>query len=126
MLSVIYHKFLKKFLQKFVNNFYLYYYCIDNEHLIPKQMKKSTPNSAFSFSKWYCALFNHNYRLTKNVTHYIKEYTCTHCGEQATTNSQGRLEAMTPKLKEINDLLSQVHAKKQARKEQIINLHTAS
>ena len=89
-------------------------------------MKKSTPNSVFSFSKLYCALFNHNYKLTKNVTHHIKEYTCTHCGEQATTNSRGRLEAMTPKLKEINEALSKVHAKKLARREQKIKLHTAS
>jgi transposase-like protein len=78
-------------------------------------MKKTTPSSAFSFSKIYCSLFSHDYLLSKNVTHHIKEYTCSHCGEQATTNSRGRLEAMTPKLKEINNALASVHAKKQAR-----------
>ncbi len=78
-------------------------------------MKKTTPSSTFSFSKIYCSLFGHNYLLSKNVTHHIKEYTCSHCGEQATTNSRGRLEAMTPKLKEINNALASMHAKKQAR-----------
>ncbi|WP_106791801.1 hypothetical protein [Aquimarina sp. Aq78] len=78
-------------------------------------MKKTTPSSAFSFSKIYCSLFGHDYLLSKNVTHHIKEYTCSHCGDQATTNSRGRLEAMTPKLKEINNALASVHAKKQAR-----------
>jgi len=78
-------------------------------------MKKTTPNSAFSFSKIYCSLFGHNYLLSKNVTHHIKEYTCSHCGEQATTNSRGRLEIMTPKLKEINNALASVHAKKMAK-----------
>ncbi|EZH75126.1 hypothetical protein ATO12_10400 [Aquimarina atlantica] len=78
-------------------------------------MKKTTPTSAFSFSKIYCSLFGHDYLLSKHVTHHIKEYTCSHCGEQATTNSRGRLEAMTPKLKEINNALASVHAKKQAR-----------
>ncbi len=53
--------------------------------------------------------------LSKNVTHHIKEYSCSHCGEQATTNSRGRLEAMTPKLKEINNALASVHAKKIAK-----------
>ncbi|MBP2831147.1 hypothetical protein J8281_03010 [Aquimarina sp. U1-2] len=78
-------------------------------------MKKSTPNSSFSFSKMYCSLFGHHFVLSKNVTHHIKEYTCAHCKEQATTNSRGRLEIMTPKLKEINDALASVHAKKIAR-----------
>lgn len=78
-------------------------------------MKKTTPNSVFSFSRIYCSLFGHNYLLSKNVTHHIKEYTCSHCGEQATTNSRGQLEIMTPKLKEINNALAFVHAKKMAK-----------
>ncbi len=79
-------------------------------------MKKSTPNSSFSFSKLYCSILGHDYLLTKCVTHHIKEYTCSHCGEQATTNSRGRLEVMTPKMKEINDALAKVHAKRIAKR----------
>ncbi|WP_103069136.1 hypothetical protein [Aquimarina sediminis] len=89
-------------------------------------MKNTTPSSAFSFSKIYCSLFGHNYVLSKNVTHHIKEYTCSHCGEQATTNSRGRLEAMTPKLKEINNALASVHAKKLARTNPDSTLQAAS
>ncbi len=89
-------------------------------------MKKSTPNSAFSFSKIYCSLFGHDYVLSKNVTHHIKEYSCSHCGEQATTNSRGRLEIMTPKLKEINDALASVHAKKIARRKSNSSFQAAS
>ncbi|AXT54082.1 hypothetical protein D1818_14835 [Aquimarina sp. BL5] len=77
-------------------------------------------------SKIYCALFGHDYVTSKQVTHHIKEYTCSHCGEQATTNSRGRLEVMTPKLKEINDALASVHAKKIARNKGKISLQTAS
>ncbi|WP_298315010.1 hypothetical protein [uncultured Aquimarina sp.] len=89
-------------------------------------MKKSIPNSSFSISKIYCALFGHDYVTSKQVTHHIKEYTCSHCREQATTNSRGRLEVMTPKLKEINDALASVHAKKIARNKGKISLQTAS
>ncbi len=89
-------------------------------------MKKSTPNSAFSFSKIYCSLFGHDYVLSKNVTHHIKEYSCSHCGEQATTNSRGRLEIMTPKLKEINDALASVHAKKITRRKSNSSFQAAS
>lgn len=78
-------------------------------------MKKSTQNEGFSFSKLYCSLFGHNYLMSKKVTNHIKEYTCSHCGEQATTNGRGRLEKMTPKLKEINQALATVHAKKAAK-----------
>jgi len=59
-------------------------------------MKKHPPRSSFSFTKIYCILFGHDYLISKQVTHHIKEYTCSHCGEQATTNSRGRLEVMTP------------------------------
>ncbi len=89
-------------------------------------MKKSTPNSAFSFSKIYCSLFGHNYVVSKKVTHHIKEYSCTHCREEATTNSRGRLEVMTPKLKEINDALASVHAKKIARRKSNTSFQAAS
>ncbi|MDH7446267.1 hypothetical protein [Aquimarina sp. 2201CG14-23] len=89
-------------------------------------MKKNTPHSSFSISKIYCALFGHNYVTSKQVTQHIKEYTCSHCREQATTNSRGRLEVMTPKLKEINDALASVHAKKIARNKNNINLQAAS
>ena len=78
-------------------------------------MNKNTPTSSFSISKMYCSVFGHKYQLSKKVTHHIKEYTCCHCGKQMTTNSKGKLEAMTPKLKEINDVLAFVHAKKLAK-----------
>ncbi|MHA7056851.1 hypothetical protein ACWGOQ_0006500 [Aquimarina sp. M1] len=89
-------------------------------------MKKYTPHSSFSISRIYCSLFGHDYVISKQVTHHIKEYTCSHCREQATTNSRGRLEVMTPKLKEINDALASVHAKKIARKKREINFQAAS
>lgn len=78
-------------------------------------MTKSPPRSLFSISKIYCSLFGHKYILSEHITHYIKEYTCTHCNEQATTNSRGKLEVMTPKLKEINMALASVHAKRIAK-----------
>ncbi len=89
-------------------------------------MKKYTPKSSFSIAKIYCGLFGHKYVASKQVTNYIKEYTCSHCREQVTTNSKGRLEVMTPKLKEINDVLAFVHQKKTARINNKINLQAAS
>lgn len=89
-------------------------------------MKNSAPKSTFSFSKIYCSLFGHKYELSKEVTDHIKEFTCTHCKEQVTTNSRGRLEVMTPKLKEINEALASVYAKKMARTNEKAAFKTAS
>ncbi|WP_459210184.1 hypothetical protein [Aquimarina rhabdastrellae] len=89
-------------------------------------MKKHSPSSSFSISKIYCSVFGHNYKLSKKVTHHINEYTCCNCKEQITTNSNGRLEVLTPKLKEINQALEFVHAKKQARKQNQAQLQSAS
>ncbi len=78
-------------------------------------LKKHYPSSVFSLSKIYCSFFGHDYVVSKKVTNHVKEYVCSHCGEQATINSRGELEPMTAKSKEINDILASVHAKKLAK-----------
>lgn len=70
----------------------------------------------FALGRWYCFFFGHNFYQSKKVTHHVKEYCCKRCQKQATTNSNGELEMMTPVRKEINEMLAFVHAKKLARK----------
>jgi hypothetical protein len=57
----------------------------------------------------HCKVFGHDYLVTRRVTYYIKEYTCKHCKKQLTTNSNGKLISLTPKFKEINDVLERIH-----------------
>lgn len=57
----------------------------------------------------HCTVFGHNYQVTKSVTYYVKEYTCSHCKKQLTTNGSGNLVPLTPKFKEINDVLERIH-----------------
>lgn len=83
-------------------------------------MSKNTLTS-LSIAKIYCAIFGHDYRLSKEVTGHVSEYQCTHCKKEVTTNVRGHIETMTPKLKEINAVLEKVHAKKMARKTAIPN-----
>ena len=71
-------------------------------------MKKNTHKPTF-LPKMYCNLFGHNYEVTKKVTYHVKEYTCSHCKKQLTTNSNGSLTDLTPKFKEINDILERIH-----------------
>lgn len=63
----------------------------------------------------YCDIFGHNYKVTKKVTHHIKEYKCSCCKKELTTNSNGKLTELTPKFKDINAVLSRIYSNKLAR-----------
>ena len=67
----------------------------------------------------YCSLFGHDYKVSKNVTYYVKEYKCKHCSSQLTTNSNGKLTPLTPKLKEINSVLERIHQKRLERSQRL-------
>ncbi len=60
----------------------------------------------------HCKVFGHNYEVSRNVTYHVKEYTCCNCKKQLTTNGKGNLTELTPKFKEINDVLERIHLKK--------------
>ena len=49
------------------------------------------------------------------MTYHVKEYTCSHCQKQLTTNSNGSLTELTPKFKEINAILERIHASRTQR-----------
>lgn len=66
----------------------------------------------------YCNLFGHDFEVTKKVTSYVKEYTCSHCKKQLTTNGNGKLIELTPKFKEINAILERIHIIKMQRSQE--------
>ena len=79
-------------------------------------MKNSTV--AVSPLKLYCDIFGHNYKQTKQVTHFVKEYKCNCCGKEITTDSNGKLTELTPKFREINLVLAKIYAHKLAKMKQ--------
>lgn len=76
-------------------------------------MKKSTRSNPIS--KLYCSVFNHDYEVSKKVTHHVKEYTCRCCKKQLTTNSNGHLTELTPQFKEINSILERIYTSRMLR-----------
>ena len=76
-------------------------------------MKNST--TPINPSNLYCAIFGHNYKVTKKVTYHVKEYKCSCCKRELTTNSNGKLTELTPKFKDINAALSRIYSNKLAR-----------
>jgi hypothetical protein len=69
----------------------------------------------------YCSFFGHDYKISKEVTYHVKEYTCKHCNEQVTTNGNGKLTLLTPKYKEINAVLERIHYNRLKRKQLILD-----
>jgi len=78
---------------------------------------KTTHQKPNPFSKLYCGLFGHNYKVSKTITNHVKEYTCVNCKHELTINGNGNFVELSPKYREINALLSQVHHKKMTRSE---------
>lgn len=76
-------------------------------------MKTTTTNR--TPLKIYCDIFGHNYKVSKKVTSHVKEYTCSCCKKQLTTNSNGNLTELTPKFKEINNLLEDIYTRRMMR-----------
>ncbi len=60
----------------------------------------------------HCKVFGHDYRVSRHVTYHVKEYTCKNCQNQLTVNGNGYLTELTPKFKEINDVLERIHMKR--------------
>ena len=69
-------------------------------------------------TKIYCDFFGHNYKMTKKVTNHVKEYTCSCCKKQLTTNSNGKLTELTPKFQEINQALERIYNNRMMRLKQ--------
>lgn len=84
-------------------------------------MKKNTAIKPSFIPTIFCNLFGHNYQVTKKVTYHVKEYTCSHCKKELTTNSNGSLTELTPKFKEINAILGRIHNARIARLKDKIN-----
>ena len=76
---------------------------------------KTTTQKRSLVHKLYCNIFGHDFQVTKKVTSHVKEYTCSHCRKELTTNSNGNLTELTPKFKEINAILERVYASKNKR-----------
>jgi len=81
---------------------------------------KTTNRKSYFFSKLYCLLFRHNYIISKKVTYHVNEYKCTQCNHELTINGKGDLIELSPKYREINDVLSRVHNKKKCLNRTII------
>lgn len=64
-------------------------------------------------------MFGHDFQVTRHVTYHVKEYTCKNCKKELTTSGSGGLTELTPKFKEINDVLERIHVKRATR----INKH---
>lgn len=66
----------------------------------------------------YCTIFGHQYEVSKKITYHVKEYKCSHCNSQVTTNGNGGLTPLTQKYREINSVLERIHNRRVSRLKQ--------
>ncbi|KJD35279.1 hypothetical protein PW52_11470 [Tamlana sedimentorum] len=78
-------------------------------------MENNSTFKAALLPRIYCNIFGHDYHVTKKVTRHVKEYRCSHCKKELTTNGNGDLTALTPKFKEINEVLEKIHSVRNKR-----------
>lgn len=69
--------------------------------------------SEINFSrKIFCSIIGHKIVTTRNVTNHFKEYKCSCCGLELTTDLKGHKTFLTPELKEINETLISLYQKR--------------
>ncbi|TRZ46452.1 hypothetical protein DMZ48_01495 [Robertkochia solimangrovi] len=59
-----------------------------------------------------CSVFGHRYRTSKKITPHITEYRCKVCNCETTTTVSGKLDVLTPELKEINQTLADFYRRR--------------
>lgn len=62
--------------------------------------------------KIVCSFFGHNLIIKRNITPNFKEYKCTTCNIELTTNAKGEKTFLTPHLKEVNETLYNFYNKR--------------
>ncbi len=67
----------------------------------------------------HCKVFGHDFKVTRNVTYHVKEYTCKNCQKELTINGSGDVIELTPKFKEINDVLERIHQKRAFKRNRV-------
>jgi transcription elongation factor Elf1 len=62
--------------------------------------------------KILCSFFGHKIITTRNVTNHFKEFKCSVCGLELTTDLKGHKTFLTPELKDINETLIRLYQKR--------------
>lgn len=63
-----------------------------------------------------CSIFDHHLQTSKKITNHVREYRCTRCGEEMTDTAEGLLAKLTPRFRETNRFLAEIHRRRNSRK----------
>ena len=67
----------------------------------------------------HCKMFGHDFSISRHITFHVKEYSCKNCNKEFTTDSSGNLTALTPKFREINQVLESIHKRRLLKRQKI-------
>ncbi|WP_405324942.1 DUF1660 family phage protein [Leeuwenhoekiella sp. LLG6367-2.1] len=75
----------------------------------------ATPSAMSFFKSLMCRVFGHKYQVSKSYKTEQQEYQCLHCQREFTTDDNGEIQPLTPKLKRINEVMEKFYIIKQER-----------
>ena len=65
--------------------------------------------------KLICQTFGHRYRVSRAVTHSIKEYECKCCKHEITIDIKGNITPLTENARNLNAVLARMYKVKRKR-----------
>ncbi|PQJ16191.1 hypothetical protein [Aureicoccus marinus] len=80
-------------------------------------MKKRPIGQGSKIKGALCAVLGHEYKVSREITDHIKEYTCMHCQKQVCADVNGQLTQLTSEKIEINNTLRAIHFKRKSRRQ---------
>lgn len=78
-------------------------------------MRKRPPSEGRPLRALLCSIFGHQYRVSREITGHIKEFACTHCERQLTTDAEGKISELTYEKQRINETLMAMHRRRRMR-----------
>jgi len=82
-------------------------------------MRKRPPSEGRTLLSLICAIFGHQYRVSREITDHVKEYSCTYCDRQLTTDADGAISELTEEKQRINEKLREVYGSRRHRRKSV-------
>ncbi|MFI8378376.1 DUF1660 family phage protein [Leeuwenhoekiella sp. NPDC079379] len=75
----------------------------------------SPQSTKYWFKSLLCKVLGHKYEILRFYKNEQKEFQCTKCKKQFTVNENGEKQALTPKLRQINEVMEKFYVFKHQR-----------
>ncbi len=86
-------------------------------------MRKRPPSEGKPLLSLLCAIFGHQYRVSREITGHVREYGCVYCNRQLTTDAEGEISELTIEKQRINEQLREIYSRRRKRRHSLTGLN---